>query len=193
MEPLLKDTTVTDAPSLDWKGHSVITPLLAELGMSCMTRKLSLEFCHPPLFYASSSGILVPPTSRVAALNSTATFNCVGSGYTLYWRIDGLRDNDPTIKERGIHAVNPDPDDTFNSTLTVPAIIENNKTVIQCVVAVVNGSSGQKIESPTVTFLIQGTCVYYKIIPQPALKAHNKELWVGGALNSALKALIRGL
>ena len=108
--------------------------------------------------YCVPSGIPVPPTSRVAALNSTATYHCVVSGYTqytyVYWRIDGLQHSNPAVEARGILVItNPDAiAGTRNSTLTVPGTLENNETVILCVVV---GNNGLE-ESPEVTLLIQG-------------------------------------
>ena len=98
--------------------------------------------------------IIAAPVARVAVLNSDAIFSCDGTGFTLLWCIDGLQDNNIAIVDRGIDVdtISDPVARTWNSTLTVPATQENNKTVIQCEVV---GSNGHK-ESPNVTLLIQG-------------------------------------
>ena len=100
------------------------------------------------------SGIVAAPASRVATFNSHAVFSCNGTGSVLFWYIDGLQEDNPVNVDRGIDAdtLPGSVDGTRNSTLSVPATLENNETVIQCVVF---GSNGHE-ESPNVTLLIQG-------------------------------------
>ena len=101
------------------------------------------------------AGIVAAPASRVATFNSHAVFSCNGTGSVLFWYIDGLQEDNPVNVDRGIDAdtLPGSVDGTHNSTLSVPATLENNETVIQCVVF---GSNGHE-ESPNVTLLIQGS------------------------------------
>ena len=99
--------------------------------------------------------ILVAPVGKVAVLNSTTTFYCEAiANFGVHWSVDGVQDHHPAIEARGIiPEFSPQDPVTgiLNSTLTVPATMENNGTKIQCVAV-----DPAVVRSPEVTLLIQG-------------------------------------
>ena len=98
---------------------------------------------------------LVAPTSVITTLNATATFICVvKTNFSVKWSINGLHDDTPALHDHGIvvHLSNRNPvTGIINTTLTVPATMENNETKIIC-----TASGSGFVESPEVTLLIQG-------------------------------------
>ena len=71
----------------------------------------------------------------IAKVGENALFHCTGSGLAIQWIADGIyvTNTDPAIVDRGITAYIVSSSGTVQSTLTVPATLENNDTTVQCV------------------------------------------------------------
>ena len=76
-----------------------------------------------------------------ALVGENAQFHCSGSGITIVWTVDGLLATDSVIVARGITPVTMTSSGTVQSTLTVPATLENNGTTVQCRVLSLNGAT----------------------------------------------------
>ena len=69
-----------------------------------------------------------------ALVGENALFYCNGSGITIVWIVDGSLATDSIIADRGITATPMTSSGTVQSTLTVPATLENNGITVQCVI-----------------------------------------------------------
>ena len=76
-----------------------------------------------------------------ALVGDNSQFHCSGSGYIIAWLVDGYLATDHTIEERGITPDTTTSSGTVQSTLTVPATLENNGTTVQCRVVSLNGAT----------------------------------------------------
>ena len=79
------------------------------------------------------------PVSVSALVGENAQFHCSGSGITIAWLVDGFVATDSVIVDRGITPVTMTSSGTVQSTLTVPATLENNGTTVQCRLISING------------------------------------------------------
>ena len=94
-----------------------------------------------------------PPEPVNATLNTTAVFHCVATGRSFEWFIDDHQRDTPEALARGIVVVSPrDPDGTSNSTLTIPATVDNDNITIYCEIGGDNGF----FKSPIVFLRVQG-------------------------------------
>ncbi|KAL5487054.1 hypothetical protein EMCRGX_G019612 [Ephydatia muelleri] len=67
--------------------------------------------------------------------NNTFRFRCFGNGLYINWLVNGMSTNSDIIKQRGIEVHNDKQyDDMASANLTVPTIVENNNTIVNCVV-----------------------------------------------------------
>ena len=75
------------------------------------------------------------PVSVSALIGENAVFYCNGSGAIIQWIVDGVYATHSNITARGI-AIHTETlsGNTLQSTLTVPATLENNGTTVQCIV-----------------------------------------------------------
>ena len=74
------------------------------------------------------------PVSVIALVGENAVFPCAGNGATIVWIVDSKFATDSEITSRGIRPSIPViASGTIQSNLTVPAMIENNGTTVQCV------------------------------------------------------------
>ena len=104
--------------------------------------------------------ILVAPEPVNATLNTTAAFHCVATGRLIGWVVNGDPNDTPEAMARGVEVTNPrDPDGIVNSTLTIPATIDNDDITISCEVAI-DGYD----RSPDVLLRVQGM---YARFPMP--------------------------
>ena len=66
---------------------------------------------------------------------TNAMFYCNGSGAVLAWLMDGIQVDQQSIRDQGVtEDTVVSSSGTVQSTLTVPATVENNGTVIQCLI-----------------------------------------------------------
>ena len=85
------------------------------------------------VLYFLSLALTEGPVSVSALVGENALFHCNGSGFTIAWIVDGSLATDSIIVERGITTDTPmTSSGTVQSTLTVPATLENNGTTVQC-------------------------------------------------------------
>ena len=104
--------------------------------------------------------ILEPPKPVNATLNTTAAFQCIATGRLIGWVVNGDPNDTPEAMARGVEVTSPrDPDGITNSTLTIPATIDNDNITIYCEVAI-DGSD----RSPEVLLRVQGK---YARFPMP--------------------------
>ena len=102
--------------------------------------------------------ILVDPEPVNATLNTTAVFHCNATGRSLLWFVDGQRQDMPEAMARGVDvtsfAVSSTAylDGITNSTLTIPATMDNDNITIYCEVGGDNGF----FNSPEVLLRVQG-------------------------------------
>ena len=68
-----------------------------------------------------------------ALIGQNALFHCNGTGVNIVWTVDGLYAHSVQIVERGISRHTVSSSGTVQTTLTVPATLENNGTTVQCV------------------------------------------------------------
>ena len=70
-----------------------------------------------------------------ALVGENALFHCNGSGNIVLWIVDGLNENELSIKNLGISSTSAVSisSGTVQSTLTIPATSVNNGTTVQCV------------------------------------------------------------
>ena len=62
-------------------------------------------------------------------------FRCFGTGIYINWLVNGMSTNNVIIKQRGIEVHDDKQSDSVaSSNLTVPTIVENNNTIVKCVV-----------------------------------------------------------
>ena len=96
---------------------------------------------------------LVDPEPVNATLNTTAVFHCIATGRSLLWFVDGQRQDTSEAMARGI-AVSSTAylDGITNSTLTIPATMDNDNITIYCEVGGDNGF----FNSPEVLLRVQG-------------------------------------
>ena len=91
------------------------------------------------------------PVSVSALVGENAQFHCSGSGIIIAWIVDGYLATDSVIVERGITPDTPiTSSGTVQSTLTVPATLENNGTAVWCRLISINGSITSKNATLTV-------------------------------------------
>ena len=95
--------------------------------------------------------ILEAPESVNATLNTTAVFRCVTTGRLVGWVVDGHGENTPQAMGRGVEITDNTEDGITNSTLTVPATMDNDNITIYCEV----GGNGFD-SSPEVLLRVQG-------------------------------------
>ena len=105
--------------------------------------------------------ILEPPEPVNATLNTTTVFQCNATGELFEWFVDGRNEATPEAMARGVKVTSPrDPDGIINSTLTIPATIDNDNITISCRAAGDNGID----HSPEVLLRVQGK---YARFPMP--------------------------
>ena len=75
------------------------------------------------------------PHSVTALVGANAEFYCAGTGSDLYWLVDGEYHYYSSVMMRGIVANVETSMSGVQSNLTVPATLENNGTLIQCVIS----------------------------------------------------------
>ena len=73
------------------------------------------------------------PVSVSVLVGENALFHCNGSGIAILWRVDELQEKEASISRRGISSVLVPSSGTVQSTLTVPATLENNGTTVYCI------------------------------------------------------------
>ena len=78
------------------------------------------------------------PVSVSALVGENAQFHCNGTGYIIAWIVDGFLATESVIVERGITPDTMTSSGTVQSTLTVPATLENNGTTVQCRMILIN-------------------------------------------------------
>ena len=124
-------------------------------------RRLSLELIFVAVLWAQRGcaqnlSALLTPLAFNASQGSVTTFHCSVTGTdSLLWRVDnelllGVNNN------RGIRFTQPvagTVSGSFQSNLTVPATPENDGSAVQCVAAMIPGSS---VLSRTATYRVQG-------------------------------------
>ena len=73
------------------------------------------------------------PVSTSVLVGETAVFHCKGSSFAILWTVDGFYTAELNIIDRGIiQSSTVTSTGTVQSTLTVPATLENNGTTVQC-------------------------------------------------------------
>ena len=117
-------------------------------------------FCsvaHDDIHSGLPTVILVDPEPVNATLNTTAIFHCNATGRSVQFFVDGDRGNTPQAMARGVEVTDNTEDGTINSTLTIPATMDNDNITISCEVGGDNGF----FCSPTVFLRVQGmyTCL----------------------------------
>ena len=95
--------------------------------------------------------ILEAPEPVNATLNTTAVFHCIATGRLFVWFIDSHAGNTLQAMARGVEVTDNTEDGTFNSTLTIPATMDNDNITISCEIAVEGFDS-----SPEVFLRVQG-------------------------------------
>ena len=111
-------------------------------------------FCsvsHDDIHSGLPTVILVAPKPVNATLNTTAVFHCNATGLLFEWFIDGHAGNTPQAIARGVEVTDNTEDGTINSTLTVPATMDNDNITMSCAV----GGNGFD-SSPEVLLRVQG-------------------------------------
>ena len=73
------------------------------------------------------------PVSVSALVGENAVFHCAGNGAAIVWMVDKLSATNMNITNRGIVPLQVSSSGNVQSSLTVPATIENNGTTVQCV------------------------------------------------------------
>ena len=125
-------------------------------GLFCLILScaLNLALHSANLAFAQLSEV---PVSVSALVGENAQFHCNGTGYIITWIVDGFLATDPTIEERGITPDTMTSSGTVQSTLTVPATLENNGTTVQCRMILLNSGL---IDSNNVTLtILPGECM----------------------------------
>ena len=114
---------------------------------------LLFHFSIPAIYY--DTGILAGPESINATYNSTTFFHCTGTGIWLNWFVDDHRQDTPQALARGIKVVSPVDQELgiINSTLTIPATMDNDNITILCAIAGDNGIA----RSPVALLRVKGT------------------------------------
>ena len=110
-------------------------------------------FCsvaHDDIHSGLPTVILVAPEPVNATLNTTAFFHCVATGTLFDWFVDGDRGSTSQAM-RGVEVTDNIEDGTTNSTLTIPATMDNDNITIYCAV----GGNGFD-SSPEVLLRVQG-------------------------------------
>lgn len=100
-------------------------------------------------------GIVQPPQPLNVTLNQPpANLTCAAvADFSIIWIIDGYQEDSCEVKERRISVLTTEADPVTgirNSTLTIPAIEDNNDTKVKCTAA------NPPVESDEVSFKIQG-------------------------------------
>ena len=89
-------------------------------------------------FLVRSRGTKIEPENDQTVLvngSNTFRFRCSGKGLYINWLVNGMSTNSDIIKQRGIEVHNDKQyDDVASANLTVPTIVENNNTIVNCVV-----------------------------------------------------------
>ena len=125
-------------------------------------RRLYLELIFVAVLWAQRGcaqnlSALLTPLAFNASQGSVTTFHCSVTGATtLFWQVDnevllGVNSN------RGIRFTQPVAGriaGSFQSNLTIPATPENDGSAVQCVAAVIPGST---VLSRTATYQVQGS------------------------------------
>ena len=81
------------------------------------------------------------PVSVGVLVGENAHFYCSGNGFTIIWIVDEYSASESSIMARGITQSMVASSGTVQSTLTVPATLENNGTAVWCRVILLNGMS----------------------------------------------------
>ena len=104
-----------------------------------------LLFCHGDIivtcfffFYSYNAAIFWAPSNLTISIQSSspAVFQCGGQGTLLLWYINGdivVSSTRPTYEAKGFrftHQVHSN--NTIVNTLTIPARVENNNTLLSC-------------------------------------------------------------
>lgn len=117
--------------------------------------------CKMHFFSYSGIGIIDPPENMVVFTGREAVFTCNTTGAQLLsWRVNGLSVfyTDFVVKVTGQY-----------TNITIPATLENNGTMIQCVA----GLHGSALSgSQNATLLIQGECKLHIHIPSIYCTVH---------------------
>ena len=74
------------------------------------------------------------PQSVTALLGTVGQFHCAGTGFHLFWLVDGLPLIDAMLMSRGIVQHQVQVMSLILSNLTVPATTENNGTLVRCAI-----------------------------------------------------------
>ena len=106
---------------------------------------------HDDVHSGLPTGILEPPKPVNAILNTTAIFHCIAIGRSLLWVVDGHGGNTLQAMGRGVEVTDNREVGTINSTLTIPATMDNDNITLSCAVAVDGIDS-----SPEVLLRVQG-------------------------------------
>ena len=106
---------------------SIMLPAAAELDCKFIVHRYMSKM--QVLFSIAS------PVSVSALIGEKAVFFCNGSGVIIQWTVDGVYATHTNITGRGI-TIHTETMywHTVQSTLTVPATLENNSTTVQCVI-----------------------------------------------------------
>ena len=116
-------------------------------------------FCsvaHDDIHSGLPTVFLVAPEPVNATLNTIAVFHCIATGRSLQWFVDGDRGFTPQAMARGVEVTDNTEDGIINSTLTIPATMDNENITIYCEVGGDNGF----FSSPTVFLRVQGIYVH---------------------------------
>ena len=126
--------------------------------------------------------ILEPPEPVNAILNTTAVFHCTGTGRLINWVVNGDEKDTPEALAREIDVTSPRDLEhgTINSTLTIPATMDNDNITIACSAVGGNGF----VDSPEVLLRVQGMCVC--VCVRACMCACVCVLGIGGEYLSAL-------
>ena len=103
----------------------------------------------------SSPEILHAPESSTVFLNQPAVFTCETRGGITSWRVNGTQREillPDILRDLNVFEVTT-PEGVVMQTLTIPARVQYNGTIVQCLSGLLGGSL---VESDNATFTIQG-------------------------------------
>ena len=106
---------------------------------------------HDDIHSGLPTVFLEPPEPVNATLNTIAIFHCTGNGILFQWFVDGHGGSTPQAMGHGVEFTDNTEDGTTNSTLTIPATMDNDNITIYCAV----GGNGFDT-SPEVLLRVQG-------------------------------------
>ena len=94
-------------------------------------------------------------------VGTNARFHCAGTGILIIWKVDGLVSSNPDITSRGITSDDvSSSSDTVQSTLTVPATIVNNGTIVRCRIF---SSSGSTFSNSSTLTVLPGNLMFHAL------------------------------